>query len=518
MPTRNSDADVEMGELPRRDEICIKSRQGACERAVTIYPDHRADLGGTGPLGRTVTIATLPDDCLLEIFSFYVEVDDEDVLFNIPEDWQTLVHVCQRWRSVVFASPRRLNLRLSCTSGRRVREMLQIWPPLPIVIEDTTLRNSPTLAMENVDNIVAAFQHRDRVHEIKLHPLPLYLLELISPMMQEPFPALEFLTLHFPREPATVLPDSFLGGCAPLLRCLALHGVPFPGLPKLLLSTNNLVELYLGDIPHSGYISPEAMITSLSSSINLRTLSLYFNSSQSQPDDFNPSLPSLTRVDLPNLVEFRFKGTHDYLEDFVARINAPELCDIKISLFCQPPFDATHLIRFIGRIEGLGVFHRAYIAFYYEDSFIKFENAVQNTSLELRIASIGLEAQISSLAQICHPFSSLILPKIEHLKIAVIFPPTDTPNNQTEIWLWSQLLRPFTAVTDLRLLQQIVSRVVRAMQDSNAQGSEELLPALRSISVLSSPFWDVQAAFEPLISARKDSGHPVAVFREIAGR
>ena len=465
-----------------------------------------------------MTIGTLPDNALLEIFSFYVE--DHEGRVNFLEDWQTLVHVCQRWRSVVFASPRRLNLRLSCTSGRRVREMLQVWPPLPIVIEDTTLRNSPTLAMENVDNIVAAFQHRDRVCEIKLYPLPLYLLERISPMimMQEPFPALEFLTLHFPREPATVLPDSFLGGCAPRLRGLVLHGVPFPGLPKLLLSTNNLVELYLGDIPHSGYISPEAMVTSLSSSINLRTLSLYFNSSQSQPDDFNRSLPSLTRVDLPNLVEFRFKGTHDYLEDFVARINAPELCDIKISLFCQPPFDATHLIRFIGRIEGLGVFHRAYIAFYYEDSFIKFENAVQNTSLELRIASIGLEAQISSLAQICHPFSSLILPKIEHLKIAVIFPPTDTPNNQTEIWLWSQLLRPFTAVTDLRLLQQIVSRVVRAMQDSNAQGSEELLPALRSISVLSSPFWDVQAAFEPLISARKDSGHPVAVFREIAGR
>ncbi len=33
-------------------------------------------------------------------------------------------HVCQKWRSVVFGSPRRLNLRLLCTKRTPVREML----------------------------------------------------------------------------------------------------------------------------------------------------------------------------------------------------------------------------------------------------------------------------------------------------------------------------------------------------------------------------------------------------------
>ncbi|KAN0109365.1 hypothetical protein V8E52_009337 [Russula decolorans] len=38
------------------------------------------------------------------------------------------------------------------------------------------------------------------------------------------------------------------------------HGIPFPGLPKLLLSATHLVQLWLANIPHSGYISPEAMV------------------------------------------------------------------------------------------------------------------------------------------------------------------------------------------------------------------------------------------------------------------
>jgi hypothetical protein len=431
-----------------------------------------------------VTIGTLPDDALLEIFSFYIDVHGAE------EDWQTLIHVCQRWRSVVFASPRRLNLRIFCSSGTRVREMLHIWPPLPIVIQDWKLWNSPPLATENVDNIVAVFGHRDRVYEIDFDPLPLYLFEWIAPMMQESFPTLELLTLRFQWGPATALPDSFLGGCAPRLRVLALHGVPFPGLPKLLLSTNNLVELCLWSIPHSGYISPEAMGACLSSSINLRSLTLGFKSSQSRPDDLNRSLPSSTRVDLPSLLDFRFNGMHEYLEDFVARINAPLLCKIEISFFYQPLFDATQLSQFIGRIAGFGVLHRAHMAFDHGAGFIRFENAVHNTSLELRIECIEFEAQLSSLAQVCRPFSSPILLSMEYLEVSVNVPPADSWDNHTQntLWLWTQLLQPFAAARDLYLPPALVSRVVRAMQDPNGQGSEELfkLPVLRSILALGS--------------------------------
>ena len=43
------------------------------------------------------------------------------------------------------------------------------------------------------------------------------------------------------------------------------HGIPFPGLPKLLLSATHLVQLWLANIPHSGYISPDVMVAHLDS-------------------------------------------------------------------------------------------------------------------------------------------------------------------------------------------------------------------------------------------------------------
>ena len=56
--------------------------------------------GYTGPLCRRVTIGTLPDEAHREIFNFYVdqlEIEAENI-----EAWIILVHVCQRWRKVVF--------------------------------------------------------------------------------------------------------------------------------------------------------------------------------------------------------------------------------------------------------------------------------------------------------------------------------------------------------------------------------------------------------------------------------
>ena len=56
----------------------------------------------------------LSDDVLLGMFDFYVDEDGETK--EDVEVWQVLVHVCRRWRSIVFGSPRRLNLQLFCTS------------------------------------------------------------------------------------------------------------------------------------------------------------------------------------------------------------------------------------------------------------------------------------------------------------------------------------------------------------------------------------------------------------------
>ncbi|KAI0288912.1 hypothetical protein BC826DRAFT_1035472 [Russula brevipes] len=52
-----------------------------------------------------VTLNILPNDVLLEIFEIHT------VNASISP-WRPLVHVCRRWRHVVFASTRRLNVQL----------------------------------------------------------------------------------------------------------------------------------------------------------------------------------------------------------------------------------------------------------------------------------------------------------------------------------------------------------------------------------------------------------------------
>jgi len=88
---------------------------------------------------RLVTIGTLSDDELLEIFSFYVakayetyEADRNDKFDSKQlEAWYTLIHVCQRWRILVFGSSRRLNLRLLCTINRPVKRRTESDEPIP---------------------------------------------------------------------------------------------------------------------------------------------------------------------------------------------------------------------------------------------------------------------------------------------------------------------------------------------------------------------------------------------------
>src|SRR6266576_4619959 len=109
-------------------------------------------------IGR-VTIDMLPDVALLEIFDCYVNQareDEEDWPPTKIQAWDTLVHVCQKWRSVVFGSPHRLDLRLLCTDKTPVKETLAVLPPLPIVIVQM---GQPT----HTDNIIAALEHNDRV-------------------------------------------------------------------------------------------------------------------------------------------------------------------------------------------------------------------------------------------------------------------------------------------------------------------------------------------------------------------
>jgi hypothetical protein len=100
----------------------------------------------------------------------------------------------------------------------------------------------------------------------------------VSEVMLKPFPELTDLWLRPWDEMVQVFPDSFLGEFAPHLRSLWLDYIAFPGLLRLLSSATGLLTFCLLDIPHSGYVAPDAMVTGLSALTNLRTLQLRFKS------------------------------------------------------------------------------------------------------------------------------------------------------------------------------------------------------------------------------------------------
>jgi hypothetical protein len=445
----------------------------------------------------------LPDDVLLEMFNFYL---GEDPGIDELEEWHILVHVCRKWRIVVLESPRRLNLQLHCGTRNPVRQMLDAWPVLPIVIWDW----SPTRA---VDNIIAALEHNDRVCQIDLGGAPSLLLEKVLAAMQEPFPALTSLQLWSKDDDeAPVISDSFLGGSAPRLQYLDLNCLPYLGLPKLLMSSTHLVTLHLLDIPHSGYISPEAMLTALSALTNLETFDLRFQSPRSRPDreSRRPSPP--TRSVLPTLKYFKFRGVSEYLEDLVARINAPILDCLHITFFLQLIFDTPQLTQFISRTSHFRSQDEARVTFF--NSAVVFTlPEIFGRELELSISCRRSDWQLSSLAQVCSSFfPPALVSSLERLyacegQHSQLRWQDDVENSQ-----WLELLQPFTAVKELYLSRGFAPCIAPVLQELVGERAGEVLPALQSLFLEElHPSGPVQEAIEKFVAVRQLSSHPISV-------
>jgi hypothetical protein len=318
------------------------------------------ELSCTDKSERRVTVDILPDDILLETFNFHVNrlgVSGE----KHEDSWHTLVHVCQRWRYIVFALPLHLNLRLLCTNTRPVKAMLHIWPALPIVLTVMTPTRM-TSGSRDITNIIAALEEHNRLCVVNIQGIP----NTLFASMEKPFPALTSLSLSSDKsddETVPVLADSFLGGYAPRLQSLVLRGIPFPALPKLLLSTTNLVKLYLLDVPEPGFISPEAMVTTLSSLTKLQSLRFEFRSPPSRADraSGHSQAPPCTRVTLPALSSLQFRGDSEYLEDIVAQIDTPLLERVTTVFFNQLLCDTPLLRHFISRTKAIKELHRTEI-------------------------------------------------------------------------------------------------------------------------------------------------------------
>jgi hypothetical protein len=466
-------------------------------------------------------IDILPDDVLLEIFYFYMIMNSSRRSWLDPlggkketEAWQSLVHVCQRWRSLVFQSPRYLNLQLFCTSKSPTRDALDVWPALPLIVASRIFLTVNHNDNDNL-NVIAALEQSNRVCEVSLldsvipgSVIPVSQLEKVLAPMHVPFPELTDLRIVSYDETLPVIPDSFLGGSAPRLQHFELKGIPFPGFPKLLLSATHLVHLRLLKILRFGFIPPEAMVALLSVLSNLDTLELDFNSQHSFRDWEIRSLPPPNRSILPALDKFNFKGIPEYLEDLITCIDAPQLKYFSIKFFCQIDFDTPRLAEFINRTPKLS---KRDVHVLFHSFFAGVELPAGSGTLEISIPYFGPHQQLSSIEQFCN--SSLPpLSTVENLYIENQYPRPGWNNDAIQNLVWLEFLLPFTAVKDLYLSKEFAPGIAAALQEVVGGRITEVFPIIRNIFVEGlEPSGPFQENIEQFVTARQLSDRPIAI-------
>jgi hypothetical protein len=498
----------------------------------------------------TGTIDVLPEDVLLEIFDFY------KLASSSPSwRWHRLIHVCRQWRSLVFASRHRLDLRLLCTYGTPVMKTLDCWPPLPIVIRySDPMGLRPPSAEDDDDNIIAALQHRDRVCEVEL-AVGSSLFAKLTPLLQKPFPSLESLTLRPRNNVALTLPNAFLGTCTPRLRNLHLDAVAPPPalpLPTFLPSSRDLVCLRLQRVPGDAHIPPDALLVSLAAATQLKILCVQFAApttpgppSYATTSDTPPSPPVRRVVTLPALSRFGFRGSSEFLEELVAGIRrAPSLLRTYVSLFDQPTsfFEIPHFAQFVARTVAQPVPPcEAKLVLHKDGVFLSLsrlkhgagartdggegegkEGASSGATgapgprateecLRLHVSCLQLGRQLPSMAQICRQLSPLSLSSMRKLEIVASVTPL-SPHDVADASQWVGLFHVFGGVEELRVSYGSVPDVARALQRvARESAAAEVLPALRDLRFdwFASRWEEAVGSF---ITARQFSGHPPITF------
>ena len=455
-----------------------------------------------------MTIDVLPDNTLLEIFDFYK--DDPTNYFNFTWRWETPAQVCRRWRHVVFGSPRRLNLRVVCTTTTPARRLQDIWPTFPVIVMFPPL--SPAVDSTGIENIIAALEHRNRISEIHIFNIDGSVLEKLVTVMHEPLPVLVHFTLRSSDESVQELPETLLGRSAPRLQSLLISGVPFTSFPNFIICFTHISYLHLVDIPNSGCISPDVMATCLTTCPNLKLLSIGFRSPLSRPLQIR--LPPLKRAVLPALTRLSFCGVSEYFEDFVSRIDTPLLNQLIVSFFMDLIFDIPRLRDFIDRTTRLGPFSQVGIEF--SDRAVRIVFG-PSTWFELEIRCERRDWQLSSMTQI---FSHQ-LPFLSYVEQLEIYESpwwssgsgwNEDPDMDSSQWL--ELFYLFIAVQNLRVSKVLVPPVANALQQVTERTAIEALPALRDLFLEEpQPSGSVHDAMGSFVAARQLSDHPVVLQR-----
>ena len=437
--------------------------------------------------------------------------------------WHKFVHVCRRWRHLIFAFPGYLDLRLECKSKTHMQAALDIWPALPLSIRAYLGVGDA----DDDDDIIGALEHRDRIAGIHLRRFNRSQqgsqLKKCMRLMQEPFPALTSLELRADGNITFDLTDAFLGGSAPLLQKILLCAgiIRFPSLSKLFSSTSGLVDLTLRGIPMTGegHMSPDAITACLSVLTKLRFLTLIFpwqSTSSPYSTDQHPH-PSAHTV-LPALNYLSLRGPHHggYIEDLLCRVSAPLLNEGHLQFYDEPMLHTPRVLQFIHRVKVFKLRCELEVYFFEEScAFTSFVSSVGPAKFSLSFLCSGLPTQVATVERVLAQWPPLVS-HVEFLELNDDYFISEQKKWWAGITPWLGFLRPFTAVQTLRLCgTATVSHVTHVLAGLEGERPTEVLPALRTIKVdcpqQGASESEILRLLQPFLVAREESGHPVVV-------
>jgi hypothetical protein len=427
-------------------------------------------------------IGKLSDEVLREIFRYLLEVS--------PRFWPILVHICRRWRRIVFTSHRALHLRLFCTHRTPLLKALDCWPPLPIVVE---YGGSPALdppVPEDEGDILAALKHCRRVASISLTITRSLRNRFYA--IKGPFSELEHLALLSHDGVQVALPSKFQLG--PQLRSLHLTGVSPLGLPGFLFPSIGLVDIQLHEIPGDCF-SQKRLLNALSGMTRLRSLSLRFLHTTAH---IAVSQTPRHRVVLPALTRLKYRGPGECLN---AILDAPRLQDLDITFSDCP----------ISGVSSLPALHKEMQTSYRQSDILFSDTSVSislsqpsSTYLKWKVLCEPFSCQLSSIAHICTSLSAC-LPSVEDLSISATQPSSDTDHKEL-----LKLIHAFRGTKRFRVAggSDFLTDIASVLQSSRT-----VLPALQKLCVRKpkSSFAPLAAAAASIMHSRRLSGNFIAV-------
>jgi hypothetical protein len=469
-------------------------------------------LPGSKQVETQTTAFKISDDVLVEIFDA-CRLDNTNPDLYPQYWWHKLAHVCRRWRRVLLESPNRLGTTLICTSRTPVKDLLAHSPPLPIIVYYGN--PEPLDTQDDVNDILLALQHPDRVRRINLH-LPSASMRKVFRSMQGPFPVLDTLQLYcssYDNKDAT-LPSTFE---APNLQHLQLSDftlVP-QRLPPLTtaICPSSLVTFSLGEVTPVKYQSPALLAECLAIMPQLKRVKIgyLFPVERKKHEVGSSRKKSPPQVLLANLEEIQFKGESEYIEDLSARISAPSLK--KLSITFTDAFERFEFPFLLGLISGAADLSFPFARVRHKGNFslVMDHKELWTGCGAFELIFDGYSMSVTQQLELTTELFGALEFKLSAVKSLLL------EDAQGSSWKsssgdrakWHRLLRFLGGLETLRVANWLVSGLDSALQP-NAKDEESvraLLPKLRTIVCYGAEVKN----FEAFVASRKHAGMDVKV-------